>query len=325
MANETNKRWFFRNTDRPDAQAEDTTPTFRYFFKLLWRKVGKLLSLNLLMVIQVIPLVAAALIYIMGPTTPTAQSPLYAPLIGTQIAGNSPVAGLLLNHFGEQLDVPVLTTGRLVAIVILVGFTVLTWGWQNVGGTYNLRSLVRGDSCFLLSDYFYAIKRNLKQGFFFGLIDAFLIFLIVFDILYFYPLSYEFGYGVMYAITVFLGILYLVMRFYIYPMLITFDLSIKKLFKNALLFTMLGIKRNLAMLLGFVILIAANIAMIVGGLSVGFSVPLILPFFYLITLLGFIAMYCVWPNIKRYMIDPYDDGKDEEMTEEQLPTPEAGD
>ena len=162
MENEK-KRSIFRRSDRPDAIPEDTTPTFGYFFKLLWRKAGQLLSLNLMMALLYIPLIACVIIYLFSKTIPTVESPLFAPLLGIHIGGGSPVANLLLGAFSQQLNVPVLSGSSKIAVVILIGFTALTWGWQNVGATYNLRSLTRGDSCFLFSDYFYAIKRNLKQ------------------------------------------------------------------------------------------------------------------------------------------------------------------
>ena len=307
----TRKPWSFLNKERPDAEAEDTTPTLKFFFKLLWRKAAKLLTLNLMMVFQVIPLVVAVLVYFFGATTPTVQHAAYAPLLGTYIAGGSPAAATLLGTFGQQLNVPVMTTGRLVVIGIMIAITVLTWGWQNVGAAYNLRSMVRGDSTFLWSDYFYAVRRNLRQAFLFGILDLLILFVLVCDILFFYPLSTNFGYGLMYGLVLALGIIYLVMRFYIYPMMITFDLSIYKLLKNALIFTMLGIKRNLVATLGIATVLVLNVVAIFWGLSVGFSVPLILPFFYLLALLGFISMYAAYPNIKRYMIDPYETSDDE--------------
>ncbi|MBR7112471.1 MAG: hypothetical protein IKC75_06095 [Clostridia bacterium] len=309
------KLWSFLQRERPDAEAEDTTPTLKFFFKLLWRKAGKLLTLNLMMVLQVIPLVVALLVYFFGATTPTVEHAVYAPLLGTYIAGGSPAAATLIGAFGGQLNVPVLTTGRLVVIAIMIGFTVITWGWQNVGAAYNLRSLVRGDSAFLWSDYFYAIRRNLKQGLLFGILDLTLIVVLAADIFFFYPLSQGFGYGLMYGLVLALGILYLTMRFYIYPMMITFDLSIYKLLKNALLFTMLGIKRNVLAVLGIFFVVILNAVAILWGLSVGFTVPLILPFFYLLALLGFISMYAAYPAIKRYMIDPYEvSDEDEDIT-----------
>ena len=304
----------FWDKERPDAEIEDTTPTFKYFFKLLWRKAAALLRLNLMMVVRFIPLFVAVLVYFLGSTTPTVEHAAYAPLLGTYIAGGSAGAGTLLGIFGEQLNIPSMTTGRIVVICVMVAITVLTWGWQTVGATYNLRSLVRGDSVFLWSDYFYAIRRNLRQAFLFGILDIGLIFILVFDLVFFYPLSASFGYGIMYGLVFSLILIYLTMRFYIYPMMITFDLSIYKLLKNALILSLLGFKRNLLAVLGIALILVLNVVAILAGLSVGFSVPIILPFFYLAALLGFISMYAAYPIIKRYMIDPYEisDAENEE-------------
>ncbi len=107
----------------------------------------------------------------------------------------------------------------------------------------------------------------------------------------------------MYFVTIALILIYVSMRFYIYPMMITFDLPIKKLIKNAFIFSMLGIKRNLMAILGFVLIAGLNIALILPSLSIGFTLTLILPFFYLPAFGGFMSMYAAYPNIRRYMID----------------------
>lgn len=329
MEEKKKSRFFFRPVERPDAVAEDTTPTLRYFFKLFGRKFGKLLSLNLMMVFQVLPLIAAVLIYFLGDTAPTVNDPLFLPLYGAYTVDHSPLAALLLGIFGNQLNVPYLTTGRLISIILLVAFTVLTWGWQNVGATYNLRSLVRGDSTFLFSDYFYAIRRNLKQGFFFGLLDFGIIAVLAYDFFYFRNYVSGVGSGFFYILIVALIVIYTFMRFYLYLMMITFDLSIRKLLKNALIFSMLGIKRNLMGLLGIVLLAGINLLIIVPCLSIGFSLPLILPLFYFLAVAGFIAAYAAYPNIKRYMIDPVNtpasSGEDEteDETEDEEPTSES--
>lgn len=304
MEEKKTRKFFFRPVERPDAEAEDTTPTLRYFFKLFWRKLGKLFSLNLLMIFQVLPLIAAVLIYIFGKTTPTIHDPLFAPLYGAHTINPSPLSALLLGIFGNQLDVPYLTTGKLVAIILLVALTALTWGWQNVGATYNLRSLVRGDSCFLFSDYFYAIRRNLKQGFFVGLLDFIIIAVLAVDFFYFRNYVSSLGSGFLYVFVIALIVIYTLMRFYLYLMLVTFDLSTRKLLKNALIFSVLGIKRNVMGLLGIVLLAALNLLIIVPCLSIGFSAPIILPLFYFLSFTGFIAAYAAYPNIRRYMIDP---------------------
>ena len=299
-----------RKKDKPDLEAEDRTPTLGFFFKLLWRKLGKLVTLNLMMVMLYLPIVAAVLIYLFGRQTATADSVLYAPLWGINTLGNvvpsagSSAATTLLGIFGKQQEAAFPSTGAVVAIVLLLGFVVLTWGWQTVGGTYNLRSLVRGDSCFVWSDYFYAIKRNLKQGFFMGLIDVAVLSVLLFDWYYFSAMAgLTFFHSALYFATLILLVIYVFMRFYIYLMMITFDLSIKKLLKNALIFAAVGFKRNIMALIGIVAVAALNLFLIFPSLSIGFTLPIILPFLYLPALAGFMATYAAYPNIKVYMID----------------------
>ena len=319
---ETKKRWPFGQHEREDLMPEDTTPTLGYFFKQLWRKKGKLLSLNLMMVCLYLPLVAVLLIYMFGRQTVTVSDPLYAPLLGMASANGNPAANVLLSIFGKQASAAFPTTGAMVVLGILLTFTAITWGWQNVGGTYNLRSLVRGDSCFLWSDYFYAIKRNWKQGLLFGLLDVLVIVVLAFDLFYFTSLSGEsLWFGFMYFMSLALIIIYVFMRFYIYLMMITFDLSIRKLLKNALIFSMLGLKRNVMALLGILLVAGLNFLLIFPALSIGFTLPMILPFFYLPALAGFMATYAAYPNIERYMI--VDDTQDEEA--EITPPPQEAD
>ncbi len=299
-----------RKKDKPDLEAEDRTPTLGFFFKLLWRKLGKLVTLNLMMVCLYLPLVAALLIYLFGRQTTTVESAMYAPLWGIHTFGNvvagggSGTLGALLGIYGKQQGAAFPTAGAIAVMAVLIGVTVLTWGWQNVGGTYNLRSLVRGDSCFIWSDYFYAVKRNFKQGFFMGLIDVAVLAMLIFDFYYFSALAgFTFLFSVFYFVILVLFVLYVFMRSYIYLMMITFDLPIKKLLKNALIFSVLGFKRNIMALLGTLLVAGLNFLLIFPSLSIGFTLPIILPFLYLPALAGFMAAYAAYPNIKVYMID----------------------
>ncbi len=329
---EKRKFGLFSKKEQTDAMAESSEPTFGYFFKLLWRKSGRLLSLNLMMVVRFLPLVAILLIYLLGQKTYTVANPVFTPLMGVHLLGSteganaSHVSSALFGIFGGQQEAAFPSTAAIVIMLVLLAFTVLTWGWQTVGGAYNLRSIVRGDSCFLWSDYFYAIKRNLKQGFFFGIIDVIAIAVLVFDWYYFNAMAgASISLSIMYFVIIMLIIVYASMRFYIYPMMITFDLPIRKLIKNAFIFSMLGIKRNLFAVFGFVLVAGLNILLISPALSIGFTLPLILPLFYLPALGGFMSMYAAYPNIRRYMID----GKTElssytiEMDEEELPEESA--
>ncbi len=293
------------NREREDIlEAEDTTPTLKYFFKLFGRRFPRLLTLNLMMVVQVLPLLAALIIYMWSDTTPTQSSTLFAPLYGASVISNSPSVSVWLSTLNMQTFVPIQTWPRIISYIVLFVITAATWGFQQVGAIYNLRSMVRHEPVYLWSDYFYAIKRNWKQALTVGIIDCVILFLLLFDYLYFYMITGSFAIDFMFFIIFALLVLYFIMRFYIYLLLITFDLKTSKLFKNALIFAVLGIKRNIMALLGIVLMVALNLFLIVAGLSIGLAAPVILPFFYLLGFSGFMSTYAAYPVIKKYMIDP---------------------
>ena len=104
--------------------------------------------------------------------------------------------------------------------------------------------------------------------------------------------------------TIALIIIYIVFRFYTYLMVITFDMKLGKVFKNALIFTVLGIKRNILALLGLAIVSAFAIALIVLLLPLGWGVTIVLPLIYYLGVCAFIYTYAAYPVIKKYMIDP---------------------
>ena len=84
--------------------------------------------------------------------------------------------------------------------------------------------------------------------------------------------------------------------------------------KNALIFSILGIKRNILAFLGIVILTVFHVFLIVLFIPMGISIPIILPFFYLLAATAFMACYAAYPIIDKYMIAPYvtDDATEED-------------
>ena len=302
---------FMWNREREDLlEVEDTTPNLKYFFKLFGRRFPRILTLNLMMLFQILPILAAVLVYMWSDTTPTQSSNLFAPLWGVSQISSAPSVSIWLSTLNIQTFVPIQTLPNIIAYVILFVVTAVTWGWQQVGAAYNLRSMVRREPVYLWSDYFYAIKRNFKQALIVGILDFLFLFLLVFDYLYFYMITGSFAVDFMFFAIFALIIIYSIMRFYLYLMLITFDLKTLKLFKNALIFSVLGIKRNVAAFFGIVLIIGINLLLILGGLSIGLATPLILPLFYLLGVSGFITTYAAYPVIKKYMIDPYVDDTD---------------
>ena len=292
--------------NRPDAPGEDTRPTLKRYFKLLGRRFWKLVSLNIMMVPMILPLLVIFYLLVSANRTPVESNVVFAQLYGANMIESTPETTVLLDLFGAQTYIPAFSgVGTYVGIGLCVVIMLLTWGWQNVGVTYILRSMVRGEPVFLLSDYFYAIKRNLKQGLLLGLLDVIVIALLAFDFMYFYGIIGSFWIDVCFWGICALAILYFFMRFYIYLMLVTFDLSIKKILKNALIFTTLGIKRNLMAVLGMLMLTAIEVIMFAVFMPMNFPIALILPFIYYFSFTAFTSAYAAYPIIDRYMIAPY--------------------
>jgi hypothetical protein len=73
------------------------------------------------------------------------------------------------------------------------------------------------------------------------------------------------------------------------------------MFKNAMYFTVLGIKRNFMAFLGTILLAMLEYFLLI----VYFPLGVIVPFVILPSLLILIGVYAAYPKIKEIMIDPY--------------------
>jgi uncharacterized membrane protein YesL len=284
---------------------EDTTPNLSYFFKLIFRKFSNLITLNLMMFAMVLPIAIAVYVFFNGPQMPTMSSPAYSALMGAQLAGAGGSELLTkLMHILPQVNFITYNSYASWLPYVLIAVLAITWGWQNTGVTYILRGLVRGDGVFMFSDYFYAIKKNFKQGLILGLMDAGIIIVLMIDFMYTWSArSNYWSYLMFFAVTA-LIIVYLFMRMYIYLMMITFNISLYKMLKNALIFTALGIKRNLMAGLGILICIALWAALAFIGLQYNLGFLIFIPALIMFALIAFISVYCAYPVIKKHMIDP---------------------
>ncbi len=289
---------------------EDTTPNLSFFFKQFGRKFSKIISLNILMIFQIIPLLVCAYLYIFAmPKTPSLYYPEYAALFGVQEAASTLAGSLNLGLLSFQFPLPTYNNTHIYWIIggILLVYA-LTYGWQKVGSIYVTRGLVRGDSVFVFSDYFYAIKKNLKQGFILGLVDCVIMGVLAYNLVYFFTAPSNGLSDFIYIMTIALIIIYIVFRFYTYLMIVTFNIKLIKAFKNALIFTVLGIKRNILALIGLVIVSAIAILPMILLVQVGLGIAIVLPLLYYLGVCAFIYTYAAYPVIKKYMIDPVDNG-----------------
>jgi len=336
------------NRDGKGVKKEDVAgpPNLKNFFKTLPRRFNKILSLNLIMwgrlpmyalIIFLISylfynaggifeVIFATVAMLLGNSIYISSNPALGTFSGVFVASGSMSGGTVsettgavttyLSMFGQTIKMPTYSLLFYIVIAVLALFVLITWGWQSVGATYISRSLVRADPVFTFSDYFRGIKKNLKQGFVIGIIDAIVLFLLVFDFCYLYATPTDVFSEILMFITAGLLIIYSIVRKYIYLLAITFDMKTFKIFKNALIFTVLGIKRNLVGALGSILLLVFNITLGILCLSFNFIIPLMLPLVYFIGLSYYISTYSVYPVIDKYMIEPYKKAHPEEVKED---------
>lgn len=283
-------------------------PNLKKFFILYKRDFSRLLSVNILMVLGNFPLIFPILAFsgIFSVSFVSPASAAYPVLAGMlektglsapMLALNGVLGGLSSGH-----------AFRPIAYVFMgLGFlTLFTWGCVNVGTTYLLRNMVKGDPVFMWSDFFYAIKRNFKQAFFYGIIDLLLLAIAPVNVLILSQGSGFFN-GILFWANIFIALLYFTMRFYIYIQMVTFDLSVRKILKNSLIFAIVGFKRNILAFLGILILVAIDILLSTSGilLALGIALPLVMLF----ANGAYMSTYAAYFKIKELMIDPATDGQ----------------
>ena len=322
--NEKKQRFSFFGFGRKDGPGVDPNeepilknPNFGNFFVFYFRKFRELLSINMLLVFGNFPifffLFSRAGYFGIKSTMPDEW--LFAPLFGAYQINPSPVISALYGIYGKQIPIVVNTVGTLV-LHYLTYLVIFTFGPVNTGVTYLLRNMLRSEPVFFMSDFFNTIKKNRKQALALGIIDALAIFLLGHDVVYFWNHLDSVMMYIFFYVSLLMFVVLIFMRFYAYIMVVTFDLTIKKIIKNSLIFAILGIKRNIVALIGYIFVFALNYYVFALYIPLG----IILPFIIVPATLMAINVYTAYPKIKEIMIDPYytEDGKpiSEEPTSE---------
>lgn len=193
------------------------------------------------------------------------------------------------------------------AVYIIMSIFVIPVGLASVGITNVARNLARDKHSFMLSDYFETIKKNFKQGLLVGIINTLIYVLLFFAIRFYWGSKGTvavIGLGICLS-----GLLtFIVMNFYIYTLMITFNFTLKQLYMNSFRFVFLCLKNNFFCLVSLLFVYALNIALLFLFSSFQIQVLLIELLIAFLTFPAFrhlIIQYATFPGIKKYIIDPY--------------------
>lgn len=189
---------------------------------------------------------------------------------------------------------------QLNLLYLICCLPIVTIGPATAGFVYVLRSYAREEHTFMMSDFFDAAVKNWKQAFVSSLINGAIIALCCVSIGLYSKMIQRTGNGalmILMIICIAVLVAFVVMNFYFHLIMITFDLKLGQIYKNSLLFVILGLKTNIITLA------------IVGVLSFllyryfPFTIVFLIPI--AVSTIGFIITFNVYPLVKKYMIDRY--------------------
>lgn len=184
---------------------------------------------------------------------------------------------------------------RFIFGSIVLCVPLITVGPAQAGYTYILRNYSREEHALWWDFKEHALK-NFKQSMIISIIDFFAVILfgIAVNFYFKYPADNSTVAILMtFARTfiIFAFIIYLIMHMYIYPMLVTFKLTTRQLYKNALIFSIAKFLPNLGILILCIALVL---------LSFYFStfIGIVLFLFITVSTIGLIINFYVYPKLK---------------------------
>ena len=275
---------FFDYTKEGPGVDKDAPPKAKIllFFEVFFRKFWKLIRLNIMFLIFNIPALAAMFIATHF-------------IFQNALTPDDMLSDLYL---------------RFSLGAFLVCVPVITIGPAQAGFTYVLRNFSREEHAFLWWDFKDAAKQNFKESMIISFIDFLMV--ILFGIAINFYGSYE-GATVLTSIAsgflLLAFVIFLMMHIYIYPMLVTFKLTVKQIYKNALIFSLAKFLPNLGILLLVFLLIQASFLFypVIG---------IILFIFITVSFMGYTTNFYAYPKLKKYIIDKIEEEDDEEYEED---------
>ncbi len=196
-------------------------------------------------------------------------------------------------------------------VYVLLSLPIVTNGMASAGLTNVTRNIARDKHSFGLSDFFETIKKNLKQAITVGIINTIVTAIIAFAIYIYFnsyinPETKTFFNLAGFAVSMLMAAVFLMMQFYMYTLMVTFDFSTKTLYKNSFKFVFVNLWRNL--LCGILLLLVYAVYVVIFLLVPYWSVLLSEILIAALTLPAFqflLIQFCTFGSIKKYIIDPY--------------------
>lgn len=177
-----------------------------------------------------------------------------------------------------------------------------------VGGlTFVCRNYAREEHAFILSDFMEATKKNWKQFLLNGIV-CYVFYVLMAISINFYS-SQMASNSILYIpfiVCILLSFLFICAQFYIPVMIVTFDLRLRQIYRNALIFSIIGLWRNLMLIAIIGVFAAAAFIFFLMMTPLAILVLFVLAVFWMFGFFGFLVNFAVYPMIVKYIINPYE-------------------
>lgn len=292
---------FNRNYSTPGPGISKDAPKkkgLHLFYEIFFRKFWKLIQLNLLYILTLIPTFAVVFVL--------------SGMISNRLGMSSDTLSSLAGTTFSEVDAARLsiTMDLLIRLFVSLFFTIF-WGGgpATAGFVYILRSFIWEEPVFLASDFFSHVKSNFRQSLIVWVIDI-IVFTVMCYAYFFYGSLTNIFFYLKYVILV-LAFFYTMLHLFLYHLLVTYKLSIGKLYKNSALFALSALPWCV-----FTIAITAFLIMICPAigftsqneqLAVFFTTAIfILIVFLLFAVCGFIIEFNTCMQVKKYIKEDAD-------------------
>ncbi len=182
---------------------------------------------------------------------------------------------------------------------------IFTNGLAFAGFTNVARNMALDRHSFGTSDFFDTIKKNWKQALPAGIINIIILLILIGDIFFFYNSTEGAIMLIGIAVVVTVLILFIMMQFYLWTIMITFKLKLKQIYINSFKFALIGLKRNILIILLMLLCLASILGLIIINVNIITLVATLLMVFALPGLIFLLIEFNTFPKIKQFMIIPY--------------------
>ncbi|MDP4133725.1 MAG: DUF624 domain-containing protein [Bacillota bacterium] len=179
----------------------------------------------------------------------------------------------------------------------LIMTSLLGSGSPTAGLTYILRNYSREEHAFIWADFYEKFKSNFFKGLKVFLIDLIFVYVICLDIYVYSQTGGGFkGLAATY-LAIFIFLIYIMMHPYIYTIMVTFDMKITQIYKNAFMMAAAKVLQNLACLIA-----GLAIMILIIEIVYRFNVMMLLIFFMFFTFSNLVFIMNSFSVVKKYMI-----------------------